>query len=224
MFEEVKTFIKIKNGWDDKRISEKVLYLPNYYPQEYKRKDFDVNDDFIDIGCFGAVRPLKNHLLQAIASVKFADHIGKKLRFHVNVGRAEIKGEPVMSNLHHLFGHLYESGHHLITNTWTPREEFLTLCAKMDVGLQVSFSETFNIVGADLISQGVPLVLSEEIPWADPLYCARPAYCDEIFRALVITYQCPHQNVESHQQRLTTYTSTSENIWVSHFIYQIHIK
>jgi hypothetical protein len=217
MLGEVSLYLKVKQGWTDTEAKEKVIYLPNYYPQDYKQKEYQINKEYIDIGCFGAVRPLKNHVLQAIAAIQFAEKIGKKLNFHINVGRVEGKGEPVMSNLQGLFKQLYEKGHRLISNTWAPREEFLQLCAKMDIGLQVSFSETFNIVGADIISQGVPLVGSIEIPWCLEEYTARAQYCEEIYNALIKTHENPLHNVEGNQKRLTEYTSNTDKIWTSYF-------
>ncbi len=217
MLDEIRTYLQIRqqNTWEE--ISNKVIYLPNYYPQEYKTKGYEINKDYIDIGCFGAVRPLKNHMLQAIAAVKFAEHIGKKLNFHINVGRVEMKGEPVLNNLRGFFQQLYDQGHRLISNEWTPREGFLKLCGKMDIGLQVSFSETFNIVGADIISQGVPLVGSTEIPWLDEAYSARAQFTNEIFDALVATHQWPEDNIEVNQRKLTEYTNLTVDIWSTYF-------
>jgi glycosyltransferase involved in cell wall biosynthesis len=217
MMEEVRTYLQIKQGWTRATAEEKVFYLPNFYPQEYKTKEYQVNNDYIDIGCFGAIRPLKNHVMQAVAALKFAEQIGKKLNFHVNVGRVEMKGEPVMNNLRSMFQQLYDRGHRLIANEWTPREGFLELCSRMDIGLQVSFSETFNIVGADIISQGVPLVGSMEIPWLDEIYSARAQYSDEIYRALLLTHNCPQHNVEVNQRKLTEYTSRTAEIWFKQF-------
>jgi hypothetical protein len=37
----------------------------------------------------------------------------------------------------------------------------------MDIGLQVSLSETYNIVTADFISQNVPIITSEEIKFVN---------------------------------------------------------
>lgn len=217
MLDEVRTYIKVKDQWPKEEIEKRIFYLPNYYPQEYKLKKYHTHKEHIDIGCFGAVRPLKNHMLQAIAALKFADHIGKKLNFHINVGRLEMKGEPVMNNLRSMFQHLYDRGHELILNEWTPREEFLELCAKMDIGLQVSFSETFNIVGADIISQGVPLVGSIEIPWIDEEWAARAQYCEEIFNVLLHTHNHPQKNVEGNQTNLTQYTNNTCMIWLRRF-------
>ena len=217
--DEVKFFLGYKFKWSQDILNQKVIYLPNFYPQEYKQKEYNIdNKDFIDIGCFGAVRPLKNHIMQAIAAVKFADSIGKKLRFHINSGRIEMKGEPVLNNLEGLFAHLSDDGHQLLHHEWTPREEFLELCATMDIGMQVSFSETFNIVGADLISQGVPLVGSKEIPWIDNWFCARATETEEIYGALLLTHQTPELNVIKNQELLTTYTSKTRKIWEDYFL------
>jgi hypothetical protein len=217
MLSEIQTYLQIKNQWSDEQTNNKVFYMPNYYPQEYKTKEYQVNKEYIDIGCFGAVRPLKNHILQAIAAVKFAEHIGKKLNFHVNGGRIEMKGEPVMNNLRALFQQLYDRGHRLIIQEWTPRDGFLEICEKMDIGLQVSFSETFNIVGADIISQGVPLVGSIEIPWFDETYAARAQYSEEIYNCLLLTHNAPQHNVQSNQAKLTDYTNHTCKVWLEYF-------
>jgi len=222
MLEEVRTYLQIKEQWTHEQSNEKVFYLPNYYPQKYEVKEYQVNKKHINIGCFGAVRPLKNHVVQAIASIRFAESLDKELHFHINVGRVEMKGEPVMNNLRSLFQQLYDRGHRLISNEWTPREEFLKLCGKMDIGLQVSFSETFNIVGADIISQGVPLVGSMEIPWLDETYSARAQYCDEIYSALLLTHYSPQHNVESNQRKLTEYTDHTCDVWLKYFRKEEH--
>lgn len=36
----------------------------------------------------------------------------------------------------------------------------------MELGLQVSLSETFNIVSADFVNMEIPIVVSNEIEWA----------------------------------------------------------
>lgn len=215
--QEVRDYLSLKMEWDEDTTEEKIIYLPNFYPQEYKYKKFDRHKNTIDISCFGAVRPLKNHLNQALAAIKFADTIGKKLRFYINSGRIEMKGQPVVNNLIGLFSQLSEQGHQLINSEWTPRDEFLVLCSKMDIGMQASFSETFNIVGADLISQGVPLVASEEIPWINPWFCGDATETEEIFRALLWTYYFPQVNVWTNKKLLNIYTNKTRRIWLNYF-------
>jgi hypothetical protein len=211
---EVGVYLQSRNNWTDAETAKRVVYMPNYYPQNYVTKKFDRNKEHVDIACFGAIRPLKNHLLQAFAALDFANQIGKKLHFHVNAGRIEMNGSPVINNLKGLFQQLAGTGHEMINHQWRPREEFLKLCSEMDIGLQVSFSETFNIVGADLISQGVPLIgTNEEIPWAVNAFCANPVNSEDITAKLLQAYKYPWVNVKAHQWSLKSYTSQTVKIW-----------
>ena len=217
MLDEVKTYLRIAKGWSGHMADSRVYYMPNFYPQEYTTKRLDLNKYWVDVACFGAVRPLKNHMLQAVAALKFARTVGKQLRFHINVGRIEMKGDPVLNNLRGFFQHLHNEGHQMIGHEWRPREGFLELCSEMDIGLQCNFSETFNIVSADLISQGVPIVGSYEIPWATKLFNARPAESNEIASAMLRTYKYPWANVWLNQRNLTKYTDKTYNIWYKLF-------
>lgn len=217
MLNETKTYLKIKQGWSNKEVNSRVVYMPNFYPQDYENKKLDKNKEYIDIACFGAVRPLKNHLVQAVAALKFAEKYNKKLRFHINTGRIEMKGDPVMNNLIGMFQQLSETGHELVGHEWRPREEFLQLCAQMDIGLQCNFSETFNIVSADLISQGVPIVGSYEIPWSSKLFNARPAESDEICNIISRTYKYSKLNLWFNKRNLTKYTNNTKKVWASYF-------
>jgi len=177
----------------------------------------DYESEFIEIGCFGAIRPLKNHLSQVIAALEFSEKHNKKLKFHVNAGRIEMKGEPVLNNLRGVFEHVYNRGHKLIMHDWTTRDAFLEICRSMDIGMQVSFSETFNIVGADFISQGVPLVTSDEIPWASSLYNADPVDSESIVKALTKTYNNRRMNVLLNTYNLNKYTNKTRRIWKKYF-------
>jgi len=217
MMREVSMFLQHKNSWSNEETAKRVIYMPNYYPQTYKSKKFDRDRDTVNVGCFGAIRPLKNHLLQAFAAVEFANSIGKKLNFHVNAGRIEMNGSPVVHNLQGFFGHLEEKGHQLINHQWTPREGFLELCSHMDIGLQCSFSETFNIVGADLISQGVPIVGSTEIPWKVEIFAVNPTDSKDIANKLSRAYHWPCMNVKTNQISLTHYTNKTSKIWAKYF-------
>jgi hypothetical protein len=157
-------------------------------------------------------------LNQALAALRFANSIGKNLHFHINIGRFEMKGDPVYKNLKGMFDQLSENSHHkLIEHEWMPREEFLELCEKMDIGMQVSFSETFNIVGCDLVSQGVPLIGSPEIVWMNPLYMANPTNTDCMVNKLKRMYNFPFFNVKTNQFLLTRYTNKTCDIWVKYF-------
>ena len=142
------------------------VYLPNIYcPPKYpKQKIGKKNKNEIHIGCFGAVRPLKNVFTQAIAAVKFADDLQLNLHFHINGYRIEQWGEQNFKNIQALFDG--QEQHYLIKHTWLSHKDFNTLVRQMDMGMQISFSETFNIVAADFVFNKVRIVVSEDISWA----------------------------------------------------------
>jgi hypothetical protein len=219
LLSEIRTYVQIRNRLSDKGVNDKIIYLPNFYPQEYKSKVFDrqTHPGTINIGCFGAIRPLKNHMVQAIAALQFAREMGLFLNFHINAGRIEMQGDANLRNLRQLFEQLAFSGHKLVNHQWCPREEFLELCATMDIGLQVSFSETFNIVGADLISQGVPLVGSSEIPWSSNFFNADPTNGNDIKNKLIRAYRTPGINTQLNKFHLTRYTNKTKEIWTNAF-------
>ena len=217
MLRDAKQFLKIRNSWTDEEAEERVIYLPNYYPPEMKTKEYRTDSEIIKIGCFGAIRPLKNQLIQALAALEFANHIGKKLEFHINSNRIEQKGDAAMNNIVATFEQMARKGHTLVGHPWTPRDGFLDICSQMDIGMQVTFSETFNIVGADIISQGVPLVASPELPWAGPHFKANPCDGEDIFKVLLETHTYPINNVTTHQDRLKAYVNETERVWHDYF-------
>lgn len=147
-----------------------ILYLPNYFqlPDETPQLKRDYVDE-VHIGCFGAIRGLKNQLIQALAAIEYADRNGVKLFYHINTGRTEGFGsENILRNIREVFS--YRTEHSLVEHSWLSNDDFqLLLTNEIDISLQVSFSETFNLVAADSIACGVPIVVSEEINWAADL-------------------------------------------------------
>jgi hypothetical protein len=145
-------------------LQKKIIYLPNYYPFFFKIKQHKNNDNVVNIGLFGAIRPMKNSLVQAIASIIYADNNDKILHLHINTERVEQKGDNALKNIRALF---LGSKHKLIEHKWYKHDKFLELVSKMDLGLQIYLSETYNIVTADFISQKIPVVTSIEIPFVN---------------------------------------------------------
>lgn len=144
-----------------------IIYTPNYYPVNL---DFTMEDKTvgktIKVGLFGAIRPLKNSLTQAVAAINYAEKHNKILELHINSARVEQKGENVLKNLKALFK---DSKHKLIEHGWLPHGEFIELVKQMDVCLQVSLTETYNIVAADAVNSNVPIVTSKEITFINPI-------------------------------------------------------
>ncbi len=176
-------------GLTPEEAAQKVVEFTNYYYAEYP--DNWVHDDqslTIDIGCFGAIRPLKNQLIQAIAAIRFARQVGRQLRFHMNVSRLENSGSNAVYNaLASVFGG--QTGIELVEHTWMPHAVFVPFVATMDLTMQVSFSETFNIVTADAVSVGVPVVVSDDIAWIDDAFKADPTSSDRMVEKLNAAFE-----------------------------------
>jgi hypothetical protein len=141
---------------------EKLLYLPNYFPLHVNGVYGERDSCLLNVGSFGAIRPLKNQLIQAMAAMRYATENGLTLMFHINATRVE-GGASVLRNLRALFK---GSGHNLVEHTWYSHEAFQYTLSQMDLSMCVSFSETFCIVAADSVALGVPIVCSSELPWA----------------------------------------------------------
>ena len=161
-----------------------LIYLPNYYPVIHKKRK-PLIKDHIDIGCFGAIRPMKNQLIQAVAAIEFGNHVGQTIYFHINSERVE-KGDSALKNIRALFAN--QPNHKLVEHNWYTHKEFKNLISRMDLGLQVSFNETFNIVAADMVSEGIPVIGSDEIIWLNSLYKAKTTSSEDITNKLKMAY------------------------------------
>jgi hypothetical protein len=207
-------------GMDAREIHHRVVHLPNYYPTDAVPVDSPsamYGKDHVDIGCFGAIRPLKNHLPQAVAAIAFGATIGKPIHFHINTGRIEMKGEPIVRNLISLFEQAGAAGHKLIIHDWIDHETFVELAGSMDMGMQVSFSETFNIVAADMLTRGVPIVVSPEVPWTIA-GTANPTETNSMVKALINAYNHPYINVKVNMFGLNRYVSRTKHAWRHEFM------
>lgn len=195
-----------------------VEYLPNIYcPPQYVRTRRSRHDSFvgktIDIGCFGAIRPMKNHLNQALAAITFGNETNLKVRFHINSDRCEQKGDSVLKNLVYAFE---GTRHKLVNHPWMNHCEFIPLVETMELGMQVSYSETFNIVAADFVWNNVPVIGSKEISWLDEDYQADPNNLSDMVRKLKIAYhKRNHDGQRVNLRNLVRYNRESTRIWLN---------
>jgi len=197
--------------------NKKNYYLPNYYPLNNNKCNVSQkNNNIIHIGCFGAIRPLKNQLQQAIAAIDFANELGKSLHYHINSERIEGRGEPILHNIRALFKN--NPKHKLVEHSWLNHDEFIQVVKRMDIGLQVSFSETFNIVTADLVSNNIPVVVSPEVSWVSNLFKADPNSNSEIVSKLHFVWNTKILNLKAlNFWGLKKYNKQSTKVWLDYF-------
>lgn len=146
------------------------LFLPNVYEVPFLDVLDKGHSSDLNIICGGSVREMKNQAIQALAAIKYADLKGKKLSFHMNMGRSE-GGSNVQSSIKAIF-HKYPK-HTLVNVPWSEHKGFIEYLRDMDLGMQVSMTESFNLVTADYLAAGLPVVVSREIDW-----CGEWSKCD----------------------------------------------
>ena len=195
-------------------IESECVYLPNIYqPKELESLPIrQETPEIINIGCFGAIRPLKNHLVQGIAAIQFGNQMQKRIRFHVNADRVEQQGENVLRNLRAIFRY---SKHNLVEHPWMSHLEFLKIIRGMDLGMQVSLSESFNIVTADLVTEDVPVVVSNEINWVPQPFRCDPSDTKAIIRRLMRAYSLRNLGITRINKLALRYNNfVNTKIWL----------
>ncbi len=194
-----------------------VTYLPNFYPRPPRATDLPARTEGeADICCFGAIRPLKNQLVQALAALEFAQRRGLYLNFHINSSRIEGNAGAVLKNLRSVFTAAPRA--QLVEHPWLPHEEFIDLLNHMNVAMQVSLSESFNIVTADAITAGVPVVVSNEIDWVHPSYrVADPTHVAAVASALDGAWARGVEDLQRQRHSLVLFGEVSETLWLNRF-------
>ena len=197
------------------------VYQPDEYDDTHSCEDFPNHEnkieyikshEFIDVGCFGAIRPMKNHLIQALAAISFGNQINRNIRFHVNANRIEQKGDAILKNLHSSFKN---TRHQLVEHPWMNHRKFVSLVKTMDLGTQVSYSETFNIVAADFAWNNIPVITSDEINWMSFIYKADPNSINSIISKLYISYYGRLTDLQKlNLNCLKRYNTESTKIWL----------
>lgn len=163
-------YVSMNNYQFNKHISnamqQNFLYLPNIITIKDK---LDIkkhkHKNHIDVACFGSLRIMKNQCYQALCAMEMANRLGKKLKFHitVDINMNESNNRfPVLKNLEEIFRN---SRHELVKHEWLENENFQKLIKHMDIGLQLSYTESFNIVAADFVNANIPIVVSDAIRW-----------------------------------------------------------
>lgn len=191
------------------------IYLPNIYQPTilpFRNHRVDDKQRPLDIGCFGAIRPFKNQLAQAMAAIMFGNAHGRKINFHINATRQEQQGYNVYKNLVGLFK---GTEHALMEHDWYGHHEFAThLVGQMDLGMQVSFSESFNIVTADFVNAGVPILVSDDVHWMPAFSRCNPNSSFEMSKKLYRLFITRNAVMENADRRaLHHYNEEATKSW-----------
>lgn len=143
-------------------------FLPNLYYLDYLSAQPRpiYRGGTLRIGMFGAIRPLKNMMTGAAAALEIARAMREPMELWVCAGRTEAGGQTVLGAIKSMYRNL--PGISLREYPWAPWPTFRRMVATMHLLLQPSYSESFNMVTADGVAEGVPSVVSDAIVWAPP--------------------------------------------------------
>jgi hypothetical protein len=151
--------------WVEVAYGAPCLRLPNMYHLDITaapRREL-YKGGTLRIGAFGATRALKNLLTAAGAAVEIANARRTDLEFWISSGRNEGAGPVVeaVKQMMHGLPHVK-----LMENGWQTWPQFRQTIRHMHLLLQPSYTESFNVVTADGVAEGVPSVVSDAIEWA----------------------------------------------------------
>jgi hypothetical protein len=145
-----------------------TLLLTNlYYLDRASRRPYHPPAKTLRIGSFGCLRLMKNHITAAAAALIMAATSNKDLEFYISVNREE-HGKSVLQSLRNTFAGVPYA--RLIEVPWQSYAQFRHQVALLDLHIQVSMTETFNLVSADAISEGVPALSSDALDWIPARY------------------------------------------------------
>lgn len=167
--ELAKTHDNLSVGGNSKKFCEwfRVAYgnpvtcLPNLYP--FKNHKHHSHSETLKIGAFGAVRPEKNFMTAVAAAIVIQRMLDMPVEVHMSEGGEGDQGRiaPAVKQMCKDI-----EGITLVRHPWMYWNNFAKLVSKMDLLIQVSYTESFNMVTADGVSEGVPTVVSSAITWA----------------------------------------------------------
>jgi hypothetical protein len=153
------------------------------------------------LGLFGACRILKNGLTATAAAASLAAALRVPTELYVSESNAAMRelceDTPSLT---------------LVSTGWLPWAKFRQLVGSMDLLLQPSFTESFNVVTADGVHQGVPSVVSDAIDWAPARWQANPDDAEDLVRVAQYLLKTP-QAVEDGRQALKSYVAQGVQTW-----------
>ena len=152
-------------NWVGDAYGTSCAYLPNLYHLDRTAGSSRAlfSGGTLRIGAFGATRPLKNFMTAAGAALEIAGRLRVDLEFWMSSGRNE-GGGPLTQAIQQMTTGLRHV--RVVENGWQTWPQFRQTVRHMHLLLQPSYTETFNVVTADGVAEGVPSVVSHAIEWA----------------------------------------------------------
>lgn len=186
-----------------------AAWLPNLYctAETFPQHDRPWQGGAVRIGMFGANRPLKNFLSGAAGAVELARRLRVPIELLLSSGRNEGGNFRALEEMTENIPNL-----RVVQTGWLPWPAFRRLVRTIDLVLQVSYTETFNVVAADAVAEGVPVVASTAIDWVPRWWQAEADEPLDVARVAERLLRDPHA-ARHGREALRTYVNRGVLAW-----------
>lgn len=192
-----------------------IIYLPNlYYLDETIRTNRNKwQGGILRIGCYGALRILKNTKSAAFAALAIANNLGTNLEFHINSGRNDGgQANGIIQAIKNIFNGLPNAS--LVLDPWNEWASFRQLVRSMHLLLQPSYTETFNVVTADGVAEGIASVVSDAINWTPSYWRANAESTEDIARVGTLLLNYRNTGIDGFNA-LSRHNLDGTNSWIN---------
>jgi hypothetical protein len=85
----------------------------------------------------------------------------------------------------------------------------------MDIGLQISYTESFNIVTADFVVNNVPIIVSEAIDWMPECLQVSTVDFEKVVRKIITIYKLRNSKLLKRRctKKLNSYNKLAKEYW-----------
>lgn len=163
--------------WVRQAYQAPCTYLPNMYFLDYSQTSNTpvYKGGTLKIGAFGATRPQKNLMSAAGAALQLHEELKCDTEFWISGARTEGGGNTILNSVRAMVSGV--PGFTLKELGWATWPQFRDYVRRMHLLIQGSYTESFNMVTADGIAEGVPSVVSDALDWCPEYW---KAYSDDV--------------------------------------------
>jgi hypothetical protein len=201
--------------WVKEAYGAPCTFLPNLYylgPGSCPRRPI-YREGTLRLGIFGATRVQKNIMSAAAAALVIARQVAAEdAEIWVSSDRVE-GGQGVMASVKEMLSNVERV--RLIEAGWHGWPEFRQLAGRMHLLLQPSYTESFNMVTADGVAEGVASVVSSAIDWAPKYWQACADTVLDIARVGRQLLRDPDAAADGYRA-LQAYTRAGLTAWKAH--------
>jgi glycosyltransferase involved in cell wall biosynthesis len=169
--------------------------------------------DTIRVGVFGRMRHQKHHACSAaVVALMARRNPTKPVVLYINQDDKNPGAESIAKAVKQIAAGIPNLT--VQTIPWQSANEFRKTIAGMDLCIQLSATETFNLVTADAAAAGVPSVVGEAIDWV-PRDWVAPV--DDAIAAAAVAEQLLADETAGHrgQEALLNHAESANRTWLS---------